>query len=376
LLYFLRLLFYVVVFPLLLAIDVVHAVGRTLVLLFALAVWWGERRLAKLRGRSWFCPLCINPLKEPLVYCPDCLRIQPRLRPGFDSPLSWRCPCGRSRWSKLGRYFLNPPRNLGCRDTDHFEGCYHPHPLPHLAGRLRPRHVAIVGTSERAKHAVMAHLLHHCVAGERRYQLVWDLNQLELELCRQFLFRSMREDTRGCEQPGQYYRLARTFLLQRQDGNDALVFHNIPNELLENTESLADYRITWDEMGGLLLVIDDERTDDRFRPNVLSQAEIYSRLLRVIEEYRGTTIGERLPFKVAVLLPVAAGNAADFLPAAGGLIDSDGVKDLLKRRDPPLFGLLNWSTQAKKLRYFGGIMPDELDLKESQWIQEALDWIR
>src|SRR5215211_3741526 len=49
--------------------------------LVAYPAWLAERKLSRLLGRSYFCPLCHNPMEEALVYCPECRRVQSRLFP-------------------------------------------------------------------------------------------------------------------------------------------------------------------------------------------------------------------------------------------------------------------------------------------------------
>ncbi|MFO0877896.1 MAG: hypothetical protein U0840_11130 [Gemmataceae bacterium] len=360
-------------------IDLILVVVRFLLFPFVLTAWWLERRLARFLRRSFFCPLCSNPMQEPFVYCPKCKTVQPRLRP-YPEALFWRtCECGATRWSILGQFLLRRPQPLVCRDTEHITGCYRPHPLASLAGTNTSRHIALAGSSIRSKHAVMAHLFYHLTSGTTQrgsFAPAWDMSELELELSEKVLYRAFRVDTSVCEKPGNRYTLSLSFVLRRKRSGELLAFHNLAQPWLESTPLLVKNVLNWKLIHGMIFVLDPEQLGKVPEAKLLPQVEIYSRILRVIEEYCVLPVGRTLPLQLAVLLPIPAGQAAALnLPGTRGELPQQQVQQLIRDREPGLHALLCRSIAPGKLRFFGGILPDKLDPDQSTWIARALEWL-
>src|SRR5262245_45650435 len=141
------------------AVDLVHFPLRFVMYPLALLAWWVEKSLAAWLGLRYFCGVCHKSTDVPWVYCPNgrCRRrVQTRLRPRFNSLFLRTCPaCGRGRWWLLGQRFLWRPKPLVCRHTETVSGCYRPLRLSALIGRYPVKHLAVMGTTVRAKHAVM-----------------------------------------------------------------------------------------------------------------------------------------------------------------------------------------------------------------------------
>lgn len=366
--------------PLLAPIDLVLVIGRFVMFPFVLLAWWLERKMSQLLGRSYFCPLCSNPMCEPLLYCSQCKRVQPRLRPHPEALFLRTCECGQSSWPILGQFFLRCPQPLVCRDTERVTGCYRPHPLASLAGRYSSKHLAVAGTSTQAKHAVMAHLFAHLVEGDRRFGTwtpAWELSEMEMELSRKRLVKAFREDTTDCEKPGDRYTLGLSFVLRSVDDSQLLVFHNVAQHWLDSTSLLVKNVLNWKLIQGMVLVLDPELMGVIADPQELPQAEAYSRLLRVIEEYCVLSTGSPLPLRVAVVLPVPAGRAAAMgLPGVKASMLGEAIRQLVREKEPALHALLVRSVAPTKLAFFAGPIPDDIDLKKTKWLHEVLTWMR
>jgi hypothetical protein len=366
--------------PLLAPIDLIHVILRFVLFPFVLLAWWLERRLAQMLGRSFFCPLCSNPMREPLVYCPKCKRVQPRLRPHPEALFIRTCECGEMSWPILGQFFLRCPQPLVCRDTERVTGCYRPHALAVLAGRGRSRHVAVAGTTARAKHAVMAHLFEHLAQGDGplgQWEPAWDMSALELELFEQTLSRSFQIDTSDCDKLGERYTLALSFVLRKARGSQLYVFHNVAQHWLDSTPLLIKNVLNWKLTHGMIFVLDPEQMGLIADSDQLPQAEAYSRLLRVIEEFCRLQAGSTLPLRVAVVLPVPDGQAATLgVPGVKSGLSGEAVQKLVREKEPALHALLIRSVAPAKLGFFAGPIPDDLDLKKTKWLHDVLTWVR
>ena len=353
--------------------------------LAAILFWFAERGWSRLKKRSFFCPFCTNPSRDPLVYCPKCQRVQPRIRPSFRAPLVWRCGCGKYSWFTVGQYAFGSPGPLCCRDLPTVTGCYRPHPAPELAGRTHAVHTAIAGTSTRAKHAVMAHLFKHLSVGSLSEtgpcDPAWDVSADELKLCETRLNRSFLkgEETTDCETPGTNYTFAQSFMLDTERGR-LLVYHNVAQQWLRATESLVRKGLNWELVSGLVFVLDPEKLSGSDL-NKFPQAEAWSHLVQAVEQYCGVPPGQPLPLKVAVVLPVPdAKTFSDFWKEADPTARDRGmseveVRDLVRRRDPALYALLTRCLHPNRLAYFGGTIPPSLDLKRTFWLCDALQWV-
>lgn len=367
-------------FPLLFPIDALHFVARIFLFPLVWLLWWTEKRVALWLGRYYFCPVCHNLMDEPLVYCPNrsCKRVQARLRPSFNSLFVRTCPaCGEGRWRILGQRFLSPPEPLVCRHTEKTSGCYHPQPVPLLAGKCRSVYIGLAGTTVRAKHSVMAHLFRHLAGqGIRKvsYQPAWDLSELELKLCDQVLHRAFREDTRRCEVPGEQYTLGLTLPLQAEGKKHLLVFHNIAQHWLGKTEILARTGLNWNLLRTLVFVIDAAQMDALTTETAAPQVETYTRLVRAVEEYCGLRPGSTLPFRVAVVLALPGKPAAARRRGASGEMPPEKVERLLAERDPALYALLRRTVPPGRLRFFGGSIPPDLEVARTRWLQDVLEW--
>ena len=360
--------------PVVVPLDLLQLILRCIVYPLILAAWWCERRLSRLLGRSYFCPLCSNPMGEPLVYCEHCRRVQTRLIPLIESLFTRTCDCGKTTWRLQGQYLWRRPQPLVCRDTEHISGCYRPHALPDLAGKTSSHHLAIAGTTTRAKHAVMAYLFRHLIAGGSRlgpFRTAWDMSALELQLC-DTLAESFSFDTGPCEQPGKRYTLSLSFVLRPHRGGRLLVFHNVAQPWLASTPLLAKNVLNWKLIPGLVFVVDPDRMGVIHDPNQLPQSEIFSRLLRVIEEYCFLPAGAVLSQRVAVVLPLPSGPPSENPEPSMG--DAE-VRRQVWERDPALYALLVESVKAGRLRFFAGPIPRGFDLEQTRWLNEVLAWL-
>lgn len=347
---------------------------RVLVIALGLMVagilWRLERLAFSLLSRTYFCPLCHNPMEEPLVSCPHCRRVQSRLKPTPAGVFVRRCRCGAGRWRILGSLFASP-KSLVCRDTETFEGCYRPHRIPDLAGRHRSIHAAILGTSVAAKHAFMADMLAQLA---KRHHPAWRMSELEIRLCRAELAKGFNEDTTRYETPGRLYTLARTLILHGQGGT-LWVFHNLINRWLASEEELHRNVPAWSRVGALLIVIDGDRLAEP-DPRVGDQsAELYSRAFRDIEKSRLLGPEETLPMRVAVVVAFSSPERmAEFLD--GGLPGKGGrVKSSVLGRAPALHGLLVRTVDPRKLKFWAWVAPSGADRVSPTVAQEAGIWI-
>lgn len=371
-------------FALFLVVDLVHLPVRFLLYPLVLAAWWGEKRLALLLGRRIFCPICHQVMDDPWVYCPNprCPQpVQARLRPRFHSLFLRTCStCGRGRWLLLGQRFLFRPRHLVCRHTDTVSGCFHPIRLPALQGGNRLTNLAIVGTSTRAKHALMAHLFHQLTSEEldgQEFEPAWNLTELELLLCRTALFQAFQTDTKKYEMPGKRYSLCWAFLLQARGRKQLVAFHNMVNRWFQQTEKLAEKGANWARVNGLLLLLDPVAMGKKNPPGRLPQMEYYARLVRVVEEFCDLRPGSTLPFPVAVLLGVPPNQASQFgqtvFPLDG--LSSEETEEIIRRHDPALLGLLRRTVEPDRLGFFSGVLPPQLNTSETLWMRQAVNWL-
>ena len=190
------------------------------------------------------------------------------------------------------------------------------------------------------------------------YQPAWEVTQLEVQLCEELLAEAFTKDTSHCEMPGKRYSLSWTAVFQALQQRRLLVFHSIVSRWLESTHLLARHTLNWKVMDGLVLVIDPDQLQSQGEPSQLSAAEIYSRLLRVIEEYCVLSPGQPLPCKVAVALVLPEGHSllGRGVDAHGG-IASLTAETLLHQHDPALIALLQRTVPPQRLRFFGGTVP-------------------
>lgn len=344
--------------------------------LFVSLLWRLRRSFAHKAGRSFLCPLCYNPMKDPYYYCPRCKEIQPLLEPRINCLFFRTCSCGKSIWSIWGQYSGRKYKNLVCRNTERYFGCYRPYRLHKLAG-CSSKYYVLTGTSVRAKHAVMAHLFQYLtVVGLENEGILapaWPITQTELELCRRYLCEVLSHQSHDAsakyplakEKLGKKYSLAQSFALASSGGQTAHVFHNLPNRLFAQTKEITKFDLEWNSIRCLIIVIDVKR---RSR---LPWSEQYSRLVRVIEEYLELEIGKHLPIKIAIVVPYQ-GSAA---PRASLHSTSDQVRDEIMKTDPTLGALLQRTTAEKDVRFFGGPIPEKFDLQQTAWLGELAEWI-
>jgi len=371
---------FLVAAPLAALIDAVHWILRAAVFPLFLYLWFAERGVARLLGRTFFCPLCFNPMTEPYVYCPKCRRVQGRLRPRIGSLMFKRCAgCGETRWRLIGNYLLSPPRPLVCRDTPQHTGCYRPHQLANVAGRCSVKRIALVGPSVASKHTFLAHLVNQMVNGSAsrggQYYPVGKLSSLEFQLMRQTLARSALEPTDHCERPGRRYTLARTFALQRGRGRNVAVIHNVSNTWIRYEDRLFTDGLAWTEIRSLVFVIDAALIEGNGSEGILAHAEVYSRVVRVIEKDLSLAPGRYLPVRVAIVLPLTSGaNMAQSI-GANGAISAAGVKRYVAQGAPALHALVQRTVAPGDLRYFGGLITPNLDLDGSGWVQDLVGWV-
>ena len=232
-------------FLLLLVIDLVHAVLRLSLYPVALALWRLERTLAVLQGRTFFCEHCQHDMKDPVVMCPtpDCpCPLQPPLRPTYNALFTRVCPgCQQKRWRLVGQRFCQRSGPLLCLDSNGTSGCGRQLLLTALMGRPR-YHIAVAGTSVRAKHAGLAGFLQALTGGSvrgMRYRAVSKLGRLELEVARRVLYRGFALDTSRFECPGENYTMARSLVLVPRNSGPAVVLHNLPTSWIERPHHLA-----------------------------------------------------------------------------------------------------------------------------------------
>jgi len=302
------------------------------------------------------------------------------LRPRFNCLFQQPCvSCGRRSWSLLGLPLGKPPNTLVCRQTGTLSGCYHPITIPALQGR-RVVHAGLAGVTLAAKHGVMAHLFAQLVehgTGGAGYRPGWEVTGLELQLCQAILYRAFETDTSACETPGRRWTLAWTAVFEPQGAGRTLAFHNIVDQLLTDTDQLARNSLNWKDLDSLILVLDPAQLGLKIDPHLRQPVEIWSRLVRVIEEYCSAPAGQCLPCKVAVVLAVPErGHSLAFLPAElkQGLTALE-VERIVRENDPALAALLRRTVAGRKLRFFGGIIPQTFDLTQTRWLEAALRWI-
>ena len=357
-------------------IDVVVGLIRVALLPLLLLAWWCERGLARLLGRTFLCPLCHNPMRDPYVFCSSCRRVQGQLRPTVNSLFIYCCArCGETRWPVLGNYLGGSPRPLVCRDTRGHRGCYYPHPLTGLAGTSAARHVAIVGPALASKHAFLGHLVAQVVSGgDRGYRPANTLAGLEFDLMKQRFMNALQGDTADCEQPGKRYSLARTLVLQAPR-RALFVLHNLCNSWLADEERLFTDGISWSDISSLVFVVDGAVSRANGGEGAMSHAEVYSRVVRVVEKDLRLNPGTLLPFQVAVVLPFPPhAFPVQGSGVSGRLAEADAEAHLW-REAPAFCAMLRRTMAPHKLRFFGGVLDSKLDLLRGRWLQEVADWI-
>jgi hypothetical protein len=365
----------------LVAFDLVHALARLLLWPIVLGLWWVEKRWALAREWHYFCPLCHHRMDDPWVYCdqPRCRRrVQPSLRPQFNSLFIRRCHgCTHSRWAVLGQRWLFPPRTLLCRHTPTTSGCHRVLGIPDLAGRLAVRHVALAGTSLRARHALMAHLFDQLTweeGGGRAWEPGWAVSALELQLCREVLCRAFEQDTEFCERPSEHYSLAWTFLLRA--GSRGLCFHHLLGSWFDRTDALAENGTNQEALHGLIFFLDPDDVVEGVPPGSLPPEEIYARIVRVTEEYCALPPGRRMPWRVALVLGVTERQEAlrDLFEAGPAGAEEQEVEETLRRYVPGLLALVRRTVGRGRVRCFAGPIPPECDPQATSWLQAVAHW--
>jgi len=358
-------------------IDALHWLVRLIIFPFSWIVWWCERRWARWRKYSYFCPVCHNPARDPLVYCPRCGQIQGLLRPRVGELFVHRCTnCGESRWKIHGQYLGSPPHHLVCRNTLTTAGCTRPNPIASLLRKTRSDHLAILGVGTRTKHALFAHIIGHAAKkrlGRRgRCRIPWPVNRDEWQLARRTLGNNLAVDTDGYETPGRNYTLARTFLLRAR--SRLVVLHNLADQWLTAEAALAVHGYPLVTSKTWIFVLDAVELEQHAPESRSSSVETLSRLIRVVQKFRKLDPQKALPAKLAVVLPIPDSSK---LWNEGLLVDRlepETVRSLVHER-AAAFSLLATSVfRRSRLRYFGGPLPDSLDLQQTSWLQEVFNW--
>jgi len=113
-----------------------------------------------------------------------------------------------------------------------------------------------------------------------------------------------------------------------------------------------------------VFAVELQKTSYDFRS--VTAVEVYSRFVRVVEEYFGLKPSEPLPFKVAVALA---------LPEDSATLTSTDAAKALHENAPALYSLLERTVSKKRLRFFGGPIPVEMDLATTLWCNAAFQWL-
>jgi len=361
--------------------DLVQIAARAIVYPLFLGCWYLERAVFRLRKRTYFCPACFNPMDAPLVYCPNCERVQPLLRPTFGSLVFWTCANPRCRrrhkWIHFGQFLFYRPKPLVCRDTLAYRGCYRPHRLASLAGKCCSTHVAIVGVAVQPKHALMAHLFCNLTAvGSRkyRYQAYGKLSQRELELCNSVLFKAFSQDTQACETPGRDYTLAKSFLLKAVNKKRLLVFHNVAARCTTSEQGLICNLPNPALKPKLVFVLDPGILDADTDRRIGSHAEVFSRVVRRIQHDFDLPPVARLPIRMAVVLPLPRFSGHVQHLHRSGEMTRESITRLVLNKDPAFDAIVREMISPSKLEYFGGIIPDTLTPSRFSWISKLAEW--
>jgi len=237
----------------------------------------------------------------------------------------------------------------------------------------------LAGTSLRSKHAILAHLFCRLVTRDVRgvlYEPGWEVTRKEVRLCKEVLVRAFREDTSYCETPGKHYCLAWTAVFRSKEGRRLLVFHNIVNRWLNNTDLLAKHSLNWKATDSLILVVDPDQMRKQSASRWLPPVEVYSRLLRVVEENCALRPGQRFPLKVAVVLALPEGHSLESCcPETLSGLSSEAIQEMLLRLDPALLALLRRTVPTQLLGFFGGVVPQDLNLDRTVWLGSILGWV-
>jgi hypothetical protein len=358
-------------FPALLALDILHALVRVPLYLIVVRVWRLERWRRVRLGLTYFCEHCFNNMISPVLLCPTlgCRhRLQPTLRPTYNSLLTRLCPgCRRTWWWVIGHHSRRRSGALVCMGGQGNRGCGRQLTLPALAGRKR-RHIALVGTSVRARHVILAECLRALEEGRvGRQRCIADgqLGRFEAELARQVLCRSYSQDTRPLDHPGQKYSLAHSLVLEPVGRDPAVVFHNLLASWIETSHRLAQKACNWNVTQRLLLVVDAQRVSREEQLRGLPDAEVYSRLVRDVEEFLGWPLGEPVPLRTAVVLAWPPGETKVPGDPAGWLAANDAA----------LSALLRLSLRPRQLAIFTGAIPADPHLSGTDWLSKALAWL-
>jgi hypothetical protein len=100
----------------------------------------------------------------------------------------------------------------------------------------------------------------------------------------------------------------------------------------------------------------------------LPSVEVYTRLVRDLEEYCAIPPGRRLPLRVAVFFLQAHDWPAEKNPRKASEI-------AVRHAAPALYALLRRTLRARRLRFFSGQLPAGPDLAASAWVGEGLAWL-
>jgi hypothetical protein len=360
--------------------DAIHWVMRVMIWPLFVVLWYCERGVARLLRRTFFCPLCYNPMRDPYVYCPACGRVQGNLEPRINNLLFKRCVgCGEKRWRIFGNYLFKPPQPLVCRDTIWHLGCYRPHHLDKLAGKCSARRIALVGPNVASKHVFLSHLVNYMVEGRRArpkcYRSANHLSTMEFELLTQVLPQDFGKQTKHYERPGKRYTLARTLVLRKGRSKRLAVIHNVPNACMHNEERLFRDGLAWRQIDAMVFVADLSLVAADGWAGLLSLAEVYSRVVRVIEKDLPLAPGKRLPFRVAIVLPLTQKATLARSIDSEGCVPPDEVERYISQETPGFYALVQRTVSPSKLRFFGGLVTSKLNPQRSRWLDDVVRWV-
>jgi hypothetical protein len=365
----------------LLPFELVQLLLRPLLFPIVWLVWSFEKLVASWLGYDYFCPLCHNATNTPFVYCPKCRRVQGLLAPSVGALFRQPCAeCGEVVAPTLGNHLLQQPKNLVCRDTRRTKGCYRPLALPTFPRTVSSSHSVIFGGTVAAKHAVLSHLVAHALQSHSQngpgcYRIPWDLNQLEWSLMEQFLSRSYSLDTSVVEELAPRYTLARTFILQK-DERRLLVLHNLVNAWVASEKRLYTEGIAWKNVQSAIFVVDPDVLAHEGKPQQLTHAEIFSRMIRVIEKDLAVDPGHTLPLRVAVVVPLTNQTRKSYGLSSASELSPEMVEQFLGEHSPATYSLLRRTVGSTKLAWFGGAMPATLDTAVTFWLKPLVKWLK
>jgi hypothetical protein len=241
-------------------------------------------------------------------------------------------------------------------------------------------HALIAGPRLSSKHAVLAHLIGHATESAKvggwaaASSAHWSLGEKEYRLARTVLPRALREQTASLECPGENYTLARTFLLARHGRLCAM--HNLAElwtsderRLYQNGYPLVVARV-W------FVVLDAQQLEQEPSEGLGSPAEVLSRMVRVVQQLQSLSPTDVLSPKLAVLLPIPHGHAVwrTIANNRSEPLSDRTIRGYLLQRAPVFCGLARTMFESQRVRYFGGLVPDSLNLKETPWAAQAWKW--